>query len=102
MNKIRYEASKWAADWPHHCRACRGWGGKVIAGRFWGPPEACYPSEFIPCEDRGPQHCHRCHGSLEVHRFGGSIAYGACTECGWDFNDGQPPHCDEVPEEETW
>lgn len=74
--------AEYARLWPHHCKACGGWGGSSFQeshGFKGGGSETI----FDPCGSLGDNQCHRClaEGLSED-------GDGPCTACGWNYDDG--------------
>jgi hypothetical protein len=76
---IAIAAEEWRAKWPNHCKKCHGWGGKM-----W-PATRHEPEDFDFCGAHLPDICHRClHSGLTED------GEGPCSNCGWNFDDGEP------------
>lgn len=88
--RVEKDRAAWTEKWPSYCRSCEGWGGSHFAydpspsgvalssGHMW---------DFDPCEALGPHQCHRCRNYALTYEW-----EGPCRVCGWNFNDGMPPH----------
>lgn len=83
----------WQTKWPNHCKACRGWGGRIVHNY----PHS--PDDFEPCEaldarsylyDDDPTNhisysiCHRC--DMPGKPYEGGI----CEFCRHNDDDGDP------------
>lgn len=83
--EIARNAQAWREKWPHHCKACRGWGGSSYEeshGFKGGGSETI----FDLCDAHENVHtCHRCGqpGLSEDME-------GPCKFCNWNFDDGEP------------
>lgn len=91
----------WAAQWPNHCKTCKGVGGWVDT---FDPSPAGVPlgagvmHDCDPCPDcveRGI--CPRCGqpGLTDEERGDDSTGEGPCKQCGWNHDDALPelPEC---------
>lgn len=78
------QAAAWRVKWPHHCKACDGWGGSSFTQSHGpGPGEQMFDvCEALP----NMMTCHRC-GKDGLSDTDGE---GPCSHCGWDYDDGAP------------
>lgn len=82
------EREAWRRQWPAHCRACGGWGGKVFyenhgipgpAETLLEPCDSCYAGD--PCR------CGRCSFPMALEDAESGVP---CKACGWNADDGVP------------
>lgn len=79
-------SAAWRAKWPHHCKACAGWGGVTFFQSHPYGMGSAHEAMFDPCEAaHSPAICHRC-GEPGLTEDG----EGPCNACGWDYDDGEP------------
>jgi hypothetical protein len=70
---------EWIMRWPNACKSCHGAGLFGSFGSHWEPPSE------EPCDDCTEQGvCARCGQE-------GLEPFVACTVCGWNYDDQEPP-----------
>lgn len=94
LERVVRDQREWAERWPGYCRACNGWGGKVL--KFDPSPagvslSAGYLEEFETCDEcqcGDEVRCPRCGKVIEDwEQFQSDEA--PCPHCGWAWGMGK-------------
>lgn len=83
--ETRRRSDAWQEQWPNHCAACGGWGGSSYQQAHPYGSGVAHETLYDICEAIDYDVCHRC-GQVGLSEDG----EGPCSNCGWNYDDGDP------------